>query len=108
MPFRVYVVWEPILKTDGDPPGSLVLGRIGDARARQYWDPQHLVAKQMAADARPPQPKERCCVRDGILWDLIAIYPAGRRWDDRMPPATFFDGAVVDLKDAFAAALDAR
>src|SRR5438876_10731578 len=33
-----------------------------------------------------------CCSRDGILWDVVAIYPKDARWDSA--PA-FIDGPVV-------------
>jgi hypothetical protein len=51
----------------------------------------------MKKDARSPQPEQDCCVRSGILWDLAAVYPAGALWSDRMPPATLFNGPVVDV-----------
>jgi hypothetical protein len=76
-----------------------------DRRVQQYWDPQHLVAKQLARDARPPQPAQDCCVRSGVLWDLAAVYPKGSTWTDRMPTATVFNGPVVDLTDALTAAV---
>ena len=61
----------------------------------------------MAADARPPQPTQECCVRSGNLWDMAAVYPKGVRWEDRMPLATVFDGPVVEMTDAIKAALSA-
>ena len=102
---RVFMVWEPILPTDFGPPTTSVLGRATDRRVQQYWDPGHVVATQMATDARPPQPTQECCVRAGHLWDLAAVYPKGARWDDRMPTATAFDGPVVNVTDAIKAAL---
>src|SRR5258708_39708012 len=39
-------------------------------RVQQYWDPGHVLAKQMAADARPPQPKRDCC--QALRWGVIA------------------------------------
>lgn len=59
----------------------------------------------MAADARPPQPEQECCTESGTLWDLVAVYPRGARWDNRMPPASVFNGPVVDVTDAVKAAL---
>ncbi len=47
---------------------------------RQYWDPQHGLALQLAKDARPPQPTPDCCVRSGILCDLPAVYPKAAVW----------------------------
>lgn len=71
---------------------------IPDGRARQYWDPNHVVAKKLAADRRAPQPEEECCERSGILWDLVAVYPRGATWNDRVPVAVLFNGPVVDVK----------
>ena len=75
-----------------------MLARIPDLREHQYWDPGHLLAQRLAGDARDPQPKQKCCVRDGFLWDLTAVYPPGVKWTDRMPPATFFNGPVVKVQ----------
>ena len=84
-----------MLLTDFARPMTFVLSRLGDGRVRQYWDPQHVLALQMAKDARPPQPTPDCCVRSGILWDLAAVYPKGAVWAEQMPPAVFFNGSVV-------------
>lgn len=35
----VFIVWEPVLRSDVVGPTSLVLGRVRDLRARQFWDP---------------------------------------------------------------------
>lgn len=102
---RVFVVWEPILITDLAPPLSTVLQRIPDLRARQFWDPGHVLSAQMKKDARPPQPVQDCCERSGHLWDLAAVYPPGATWSDGMPPATIFNGPVVDLTDPLTTAL---
>jgi hypothetical protein len=101
----VFAVWQPMLPTDLAPPVTWVLSRMADRRVRQYWDPNHVLARRMAADARPPQPEPDCCVRSGILWDLAAVYPAGAKWDDRLPPATVFTGPVTDVTEALTAAL---
>ena len=89
-----------MIATDWMEPGTNVLARIRDARVRQYWDPDHLVAKQLAADARAPQPPQQCCVRNGILWDLAAVYPPQAHWTERLPPAVVFNGPVVDIIDS--------
>ena len=95
---RVFVVWEPILSTDWSPPTTFALSRIPDVRVQQYWDPEHLIAKKLAADRRAPQPAEDCCEQDGILWDLVAVYPKDATWNDRLPVALLFNGPVVDVK----------
>ena len=105
MKVQVFAVWEPILATDWQSPTSGLLARIKDARARQYWDPRHLVAQRLAADARDPQPKQACCLRNNFLWDLAALYPPGAEWKDALPPAVFFNGPVVKRKAELETAL---
>ena len=46
-----------------------------------------------------------CCIRKDVLWDLMAIYPPGAEWSDRMPVAVFFNGTVVDVVDGLEKAL---
>jgi len=87
-----------MLATDWQRPSASVLSRIPDTRAVQYWDPSHLLAKRMAADARDPQPKQKCCVRNEVLWDLAAVYPPGVQWTSQLPPAALFNGPVVNVK----------
>ena len=94
----MFTVWEPILVTDWKKPGSSVLARLNDPRVKQIWDSKHLIAKQLAKDARAPQPEPGCCTRNGILWDLAAVYPPGEIWTEAMPPAALFDGAVVSME----------
>lgn len=101
----MFVVWEPILPTDWSPPTTFAMGRIPDRRARQYWDPDHVLAKSLSEDARSPQPEPDCCVRSGVLWDLAAVYPKGLLWDDRMPAATVFNGPVLDMTSSIESAL---
>jgi len=91
----VFAVWEPILPADARKPADAALPLLSDPRVLHFWDPRHLLAKQMAKDARAPQPKPECCTRDGILWDLAAVYPPGARWTAALPTAVLFDGAVV-------------
>ena len=94
-----------MLPTDWGEPGTGVLGRLSDGRARQFWDKDHLVAKRMAEDARDPQPKPECCNRKGVFWDMAAVYPRGARWEKSMPPAVFFNGTVIQNDAALEAAI---
>ena len=98
-------MWEPILFTDWRKPGPRVLARLSDPRVEQIWDRQHLVAKQLAKDARAPQPEPQCCTRSGILWDLAALYPPAALWTEMLPQAMLFDGPVVDRQPQIQAIL---
>ena len=89
-----------MLPTDWSSPSSWVLARLSDSRAQQFWDENHLVAKQVAADARAPQPVPECCDESGIPWDVAALYPKGAVWTDRLPSAVFFAGPVVKFESA--------
>ena len=103
----VFAVWQPMLPTDVSAPGTGVLRRLSDGRVRQYYDPDHRMARQLAADARAPQPAPDCCTRRQILWDLMAVYPPGARWADRLPPAVVFNGPVLNVIGALEQVLGA-
>jgi hypothetical protein len=104
-PVAVFAIWQPMLPTDWTSPTGSVLARMPDVRVRQYWDPNHLIAKRMGADARPPQPEPDCCEQEGILWDLAAVYPQDATWADRMPSATLVNGPVVAVAEDIATAV---
>jgi hypothetical protein len=106
-PARVFVIWEPILPTDWSPPTTFAMNRISDRRVQQYWDPDHQMARRLAADAQGPQPVHDCCERSGILWDLAAVYPPGPSWNERLPAAVVFNGSVVDVASEIESALAA-
>jgi hypothetical protein len=89
---KILVVWEPMLPTDWGAPTTPVLARISDARAVQFWDKNHLVAKDLQQQLSPSQ---ICCQRHGIIWDAAGLYPKGTQWDSSKP--TFFGGAVLDV-----------
>jgi hypothetical protein len=95
---RVLVVWEPILATDWRPPSGSALGRIADNRARQFWDPKHVVSSELKdrATRTPPQPKPDCCIQKGFYWDEAILYPAGSHWKDTLP-SLFWNGPVVKV-----------
>jgi hypothetical protein len=91
--------------TDWRKPGNRILARLSDPRVEQIWDRQHLVAKQLAKDARAPQPEPECCTRNGVLWDLAALYPPAVLWTDTLPQAVLFNGPVVDRRPQIQAIL---
>jgi hypothetical protein len=92
-------VWQPMLPTDVSAPTTGTLARLSDRRVRQYYDADHVLAKRMKQDARPPQPVQECCTRQGILWDLMAVYAPGEEWTNKLPTAAIFNGPVVDVTD---------
>jgi len=94
----VLVVWEPILASDWSRPTRPVLGRIPDQRVRQFWDKDHLVAKQLDQQISNSQPS--CCRHEGVLWDLVAVYPRGVQWGGSQP--VFVDGPVAKVDAALA------
>ncbi len=96
----VFAVWEPILPTDWSAPGTSVLDRLRDRRVRQFWDPGHLVAAIIKKAETIGQLHPDCCVRNGFLWDVTAVYAPGSRWGDALPEPVFFNGPVVQRADA--------
>ena len=50
------IVWEPILATDWKSPSGNTLARIPDRRARQFWDPEHVVASALKPARGPSAP----------------------------------------------------
>lgn len=103
---RVLVVWEPILATDWRRPGAITLRRIPDRRARQFWDPHHLVAQQLArvGKQKPGKPGPECCVRRGFHWDEAILYPPHLRWG-KEPDPVFWNGPVYRITGALDKAL---
>ena len=81
-----------MLPTDWSKPSAMVQARIPDARAAQFWDKDHLVAKELQQQLSSSQ---ICCQRNGILWDVAALYPRDTKWGTSGPE--FFGGAVLDV-----------
>ena len=74
----------------------MVQSRVSDPRVVQFWDKDHLVAKEVKQQF--PSSQTLCCQRKGVLWDVAALYPAGVAWD--ASPPGYFGGAILDVKDA--------
>jgi hypothetical protein len=88
-------VWEPILSTDWKSPSGSTLSRIVDTRARQFWDPKHLVAQQLSRAAKEKvQSLPDCCLDRGNNWDEAILYPPASKWSDK-PIPVFWNGPVV-------------
>jgi hypothetical protein len=93
---RVLVIWEPVLVTDWSPPSRSTLARISDRRARQFWDPKHLVSSDLIRNAKHSlgQPEPVCCFDHGIHWDEVILFAPHTEWKS-MPPAIFWNGPVA-------------
>jgi hypothetical protein len=92
----VLVVWEPILPTDWGSPSRGTLARISGPGAKQFWDPDHIVAQEMArnAKAKPSRLGPDCCLSKGFYWDDAIVCAAHSRWKDA-PASVFWNGPVV-------------
>ena len=95
MSVRVLVVWEPMLPTDWMRPRGMVQRRVSDVRVVQFWDKEHLVAKELKQQF--PSSQTLCCQRHGILWDFATVYPPSVEWNTS--PPVYFGGAVLDVAD---------
>jgi hypothetical protein len=104
---RVLVVWEPILATDWRAPSRSTLARIPDRRARQFWDPKHLVTEELTriAKQKSGQPAPDCCVKKGFHWDEVLLYAPHARWSDGPTPA-YWNGPVFRIAPALEKALN--
>jgi hypothetical protein len=94
---HIFVVWEPILPMDWARPNRWVRSRISDPRVTQFWDKDHLVAKELSQQL-PPTIQLHCCRRAGVLWDVVAVYSPNAHWEDASPD--FVDGPVVKASDS--------
>jgi hypothetical protein len=70
---------------------------------QQFWDKRHLVSAEMrkALESRPsniPLGRRRTDNSpDGILWDAVAIFSPGAKWQGTMPSPDYLDGIVVKV-----------
>lgn len=106
---RVLVVWEPILATDWGAPSGSTLARIPDRRARQFWDPNHLVSEELTRTAkqRSGQPAPECCVKKGLHWDEVVLYGPDVRWSDGAAPV-YWNGPVFRIAPAIEKAFNEK
>ena len=101
------MVWEPILPTDWTSPSKSTLARISDSRARQFWDPDHLVSRELkVATDKHSLPMPNCCFDKGFYWDEVMLYAPHSRWNDEPAPA-FWNGPIVKTTSRFENALRA-
>jgi hypothetical protein len=93
---KVFVIWEPIVFSDLVLPPDSVLRGISDPRVAQFYDSKHRVSKalqaQMLAHGVTGQDYY---VKDEYVWDAVAIYPPGVRWEDTGGMKPDFVGAPI-------------
>lgn len=89
-------MWQPVLKTDRESPDGAARARV---TAHQYWDPSLVVATA----AQPVLKRDLSnfrgvakLVTGPVLWDYVAIYPPGVRWDDEFPRPAQSSAPVAD------------
>ena len=92
----MFVVWQPVLKTDREPPDAAARARV---TARHYWDANLVVARA----AQPVLTRDLSnfrgvtkLVTGPVLWDYIAVYPPGVRWGDEFPRPLRSSAPVAD------------
>ena len=64
------------------------------AGASQFWDKERLISQSMGEHDR-----------GSVVWDYIAVYPAGRAWDQRPPQPLYSGGPVIHVIDETRTAL---
>jgi hypothetical protein len=96
-----FVVWMPVLATDVAPPTDEKLGLVRDPRARQFWDPDHLVSKELRSVATANRdrlsPEERTTLdQASVIWDVVVLVPPGEKWNTSLPWPVYWGYPVVD------------
>ncbi len=66
----------------------MTLKRLSDLRVSQYWDKEHLVSQAIGEGDR-----------ESVVWDYVAIYEPGSRWDQASPKAAYSSVPVVRAID---------
>lgn len=105
---RVYIIWVPVMQSDTGPPDAESRARLSDARVRHYWDASNRLAAlwqpALKAEKTPVLGKESL-VTGKNLWDFVAVFPPGARWDEVPPPPIFKAAPVKDFGDPLLAHL---
>ena len=80
-----------------------MLYRLHDARAAQFWDRRLRVSQEIKAAARgdSQSPLAQLSSDDGPVWDVVAVYAKGARWNSAFPEPVFADRPVVQVMEEF-------
>lgn len=104
LPLRIFVVWMHVTVGDRHPPNSLVLLRIPDQRAEQWWDPHRLIAKAMLRDY-PPDTGLAMADTSGagppLIWNFVALWRPGVTWNERVPLPDFSGHPIEEYVERF-------
>jgi hypothetical protein len=109
---KVFAVWEPVLPTDIGPPSTENLARLSDPRVEQFWDEGLLLSEVLLelVRAHPEwlKPEEKVALASQkVVWDLVAVYPPGARWEKEPPLPDYYGGPIVYYTDGLKARLAA-
>lgn len=76
------------------------MARIPDTRTAQYWDRERALSRAMLeAAAEPGHPFHAEASGISIVWDFVAHYPPGVRWEEAPPLPDFYGYPIVDFQD---------
>jgi len=73
----VYVVWEPIFRTDDERAARKASTLLTDRRVAHFW-----VETQAIGQLFQPA----IGLEGEVAWDVYLVYPPGIGWEDRIPP----------------------
>jgi hypothetical protein len=93
------IVWEPVIASDTGPPAASVLSRLSDTRSVHFWDEDRSLSKALVQEAiRNPSlfGTEVPSTPDTIVWDFVAVFPPGARWDGSFPQPVYYGAPVVE------------
>lgn len=77
----VYIVWEPMLKTDDERSSRKATTLIPDPRVVHYWAPTQEVGVAF---------QEPIGLTTEPAWDVYLLYPPGAPWHGEPPPGPAF------------------
>ena len=100
----MFVVWLPVVVTDVAPPTKRVLGLLKDTRVTQFWDERRLTSaaifKAVAENRKWMKPgAPELSWGHKVVWDFVAVFPEGVRWEELIPPPDFYGFPVVEAID---------
>ena len=90
------MIWEPVLWSDAFRPADRALVKhVPGAGGLHYWDPD----KNLSREILRASWTRKYAVRggpSGVVWDWVACFPAGVRWESEFPEPPEQGFPVVD------------